>query len=186
MHSPSPCRSPLALCAMLFLAVVSLCLPTLSSAQSLKITSNPPGATVELDGVPVGTTPFEKNFPGGYFHRTHTVLGQRLEHAMVARVSLTGFITHEIALTEGPMDWIDLHGRHHGQYWLFKSDHFHVDLDTVASTFTGAVVAASPAQPAAFQPELSLEELVRRTKPAVVCLQALNASGSGFFITETG
>jgi S1-C subfamily serine protease len=170
----------------LFLGVVSLCLPTLSRADSLKITSNPPGATVELDGVPVGTTPFEKNFPGGYFHRTRTALGQRLEHPMVARVSLTGYATQEIALTEGPMDWIDLHGRHHGQYWLFKSGHFHVDLDTIASTFTGAVSAATPAQPAAFQPGLSLEELVRQTKPAVVCLKSLDRMGSGFFVTETG
>jgi len=51
---------------------------------------------------------------------------------MVARISLVGFVTHEIALTEGPMEWIDLHGRHHGAYWLFKTDHFHVDLETVA------------------------------------------------------
>jgi Trypsin-like peptidase domain/PEGA domain len=171
---------------VVFLVVVPLCLPKFSSAESLKITSNPPGATVELDGVPVGATPLEKNFPGGYFHRTHTVLGQRLEHAMVARVSLPGFITYEIALTEGPMDWIDLHGRHHGQYWLFKSEHFHVDLDTIAHTFTGNVSAAAPVQPVALQPEISLEELVRLTKPAVVCLKALDVTGSGFFITETG
>jgi PEGA domain-containing protein len=149
----------------------------------LKITSNPTGATVELDGVPVGTTPFEKEYPGGHFHRTHTVLGQRLEHPMVARISLAGYATREIALTEGPMDWIDLHGRHHGQYWLFKSDHFHADLETVASTFTGAVSAALPIQPASVGPELSLEELVRRTKPAVVCLKAFDGTGSGFFVT---
>lgn len=186
MCSLSPRSVRLVSSCLLFLGVFSLCLPTLSRADSLKITSNPPGATVELDGVPVGTTPFEKNFPGGYFHRTRTSLGQRLEHPMVARVSLTGYATHEIALTEGPMDWIDLHGRHHGQYWLFKADHFHVDLDTIASTFTGAVSAATPAQPAAFQPELSLEELVRQTKPAVVCLKALDGMGSGFFVTETG
>jgi S1-C subfamily serine protease len=186
MCSLRPCRFPLMLSAVLFLVVVPLCLPKSSSAQSLKISSNPPGATVELDGVPAGVTPFEKNFPGGYFHRTHTVLGQRLEHPMVARVSLPGFITHEIALTEGPMDWIDLHGRHHGQYWLFKSDHFHVEMDTIAHTFTGVVSAATPAQPVALQPELSLEELVRVTKPAVVCLKALDGTGSGFFITATG
>jgi len=171
---------------VLFLITVPLCLPKISIGQSLKITSNPPGAVVELDGVPAGATPFEKNFPGGYFHKTHTVLGQRLEHAMVARVSLPGFITHEIALTEGPMDWIDLHGRHHGQYWLFKADQFHVDLDTIAHTFTGSVSAAGLAQPVALQPEISLEELVRLTKPAVVCLKALDGTGSGFFITETG
>jgi len=186
MCSPSRRRSLLALSEVLFLTLVSLSLPRLSSAQTLKITSDPPGATVELDGVPAGTTPFEKKFPGGYFHRTKTVLGERLEHPMIARVSLHGFDTHEIALTEGPMDWIDLHGRHHGQYWLFKSDHFHVDLDTIANTFTGAISAATAVLPASLQPELSLEELVRRTKPAVVYLKALESSGSGFFITETG
>lgn len=186
MYSSSPRRFPFVPSSLFVLSVVSLCLPKFSSAESLKITSNPPGATVELDGLPVGATPFEKAFPGGYFHRTHTALGQRLEHAMVARVSLTGYATREIALTEGPMDWIDLHGRHHGQYWLFKADHFHVDLETIASTFTGAVSAATPAQPAGFQPELSLEELVRRTKPAVVCLKGFDGMGSGFFVTETG
>jgi len=186
MYSLSPRRFPLTLSALPFLAVFSFCLPKFSFVHSLSISSNPPGATVELDGVPVGATPFERTFPGGYFHRTRTALGERLEHPMVARVSLPGFITHEIALTEGPMEWIDLHGRHHGQYWLFRSDHFQVDLDTIANTFTGAVSAATPAQPAALRPELSLEELVRLTKPAVVCLKAFDGTGSGFFITETG
>jgi S1-C subfamily serine protease len=136
--------------------------------------------------VPVGTTPPEKKFPGGYFHRTKTAFGDRLEHPMIARVSLPGYTTHEIALTEGPMEWIDLHGRHHGQYWLFKIDHFHVDLQTVRSTFTGSVSAATALEPAELRPVLSLEQLTRQTKPAVVCLKSLSAFGSGFFVTETG
>ena len=177
-----PLRIPLAaLWATIFCGCASL-----TSAQSLKITSNPPGATVDLNGVTVGATPLEKAFPGGYFHRTRTAFGSRLEHPMVARVSFAGFVTQEIQLTEGPMDWIDLHGRHHGQYWLFKSDHFHVDLETVAGTFTGSVAAITPALATPLEPELSLEELVRRTKPAVVYLKTLNGSGSGFFVTETG
>jgi serine protease Do len=169
-----------------FLACLLVCLVAPSFAQSLKITSTPAGAKVELDGVPEGTTPFEKAFPGGYFHRTHTAIGQRLEHPMIARVSLTGYATHEIALTEGPMQWIDLHGRNHGQYWLFKSDHFEVQLDPVGSTFTGAVTAALTPEAAAYRTELSLEEIVRRTKPAVVYLKALGKSGTGFFVTDTG
>jgi len=140
-------RSLLALPFGLFLYVNSLCLPTTAAADSLTITSNPPGAAVELDGILIRVTPLEKSFPGGYFHRTHTALGQRLEHPMVARVSLPGFATREVALTEGPMDWIDLHGRHHGQYWVFKSDHFHVDLETIAGTFTGAVAAVRSSDP---------------------------------------
>jgi serine protease Do len=163
-----------------------LCFIASSSADTLKITSSPPGATVELDGVTVGATPFEKDFPGGYFHRTRTALGQRLEHPMVARLSLSGYATREIALTQGPMNWIDLHGHNHGEYWLIKSDHFHADLELISAAFTGTVAAISAAQPAAFQLELSLEEIVKRAKPAVVCLKSINAMGSGFFVTETG
>jgi S1-C subfamily serine protease len=107
---------------------------------------------------------------------------------MIARVSLTGYATHELALTEGPMEWIDLHGRNHGQYWVLKSDEFRVDLDAVGSTFTGSVASnvSAAVQPASVSPELSLEELVRGTKPAVVYLKGLDRSGSGFFVTETG
>jgi serine protease Do len=170
----------------LIFASLLLCLVASSSADTLKITSSPLGATVELDGVTVGSTPFEKDFPGGYFHRTRTALGQRLEHPMVARLSLPGYATREIALTVGPMNWIDLHGHNHGEYWLIKADHFHADLELISAAFTSAVAAVSAAQPAAFQLELSLEEIVKRAKPAVVCLKGLNTMGSGFFVTETG
>jgi S1-C subfamily serine protease len=170
---------------LLALASVLLCSPL--SAQSLKITSTPADATVELDGVAAGTTPFEKKFPGGYFHRTRTAIGEGLEHPLVVRVSLPGHVTREIALTEGPMDWIDLHGRHHGQYWLFKADHFQADLPLASDTFTGKINAGLVAQPATSSATvLSLEELVKRTKPAVVYLKALDRAGSGFFVTDTG
>jgi hypothetical protein len=156
------------------------------SAESLKITSHPPGASVELDGALVGPTPFEKSFPGGYFHRTHTTIGQRLEHPFVARVSLAGYATREILLADGPMEWSDLHGHNHGQYWLFKSDHFHADLRPIASTFAGTVAAPDSAAPASLRPELSMEETVRRAKPAVDCLKSLDSLGDGLFVTDTG
>jgi hypothetical protein len=41
-------------------------------AEKLRITSTPPGAKVEINGVAVGTTPFEKDYPSGYFHKTKT------------------------------------------------------------------------------------------------------------------
>jgi hypothetical protein len=168
-------------------AALLVCAAPLARGDTLKIISNPPGATVELNGVFAGTTPFEKAFPGGYFHRTHTAFGQRLEHGMIARVSLRGFSTHEIALTEGPMEWIDLPGHNHGQYWVFKSADFRIDLNSVGATFTGSVSSPgfSAVQHASLQPELSLEEVVRRTKPAVVYLKGLDRSGSGFFVTDT-
>src|SRR5258708_9446137 len=90
-------RSELTLCAALFV----LACPAPIFADKLQITSNPSGATVELDGVAVGTTPFEKDFPAGYFHKTRTPMGSRLEHPIVAPISLTGYAARELKLTEG-------------------------------------------------------------------------------------
>jgi serine protease Do len=156
------------------------------SAEKLHISSTPPGATVELDGIVVGSTPFEKDFPGSYFHRPKTYLSSRLEHPLVARVSLAGHATKEITLTEGPMNWISLNGRNRGEYWLFKADQFNIELKPIADTFTGDITARVADSRVVLAPELPLDELVRRTKPAVVYLKALDKSGSGFFVTGTG
>ena len=175
-------RSELTLRAALFL----LACPASIFAEKLQITSNPPGATVELDGVVVGVTPFEKEFPGGYFRKTRTSMGSRLEHPIVAHISLTGYASKELKLTEGPMNWISLNGRNRSEYWLFKSDHFHVDLQPISETFTGGITAKVSDAGVGLQPELSLEELVRKAKPAVVYLKGLDKTGSGFFVTGTG
>ena len=175
-------RTELSICPALLLFLW----PSPAHAEKLQFTSNPPGATVELNGVGIGTTPCEKDLPGGYFHKTKTSFGARLEHPLVARVSLVGYATKELTLTEGPLNWISLNGRSHGEYWLLKSDLFHVDLQPIAEAFTGDVVARTSDANATLQPELSLEELVRQTKPAVVYLKGLNKSGSGFFVTGTG
>ena len=175
-------RSEFICCAVLVL----LACPARVLADKLQITSAPPGATVELDGVAVGTTPFEKDFPGGYFHKTRTSMGSRLEHPVVARISLPGYASKEIKLTEGPMNWISLNGRNRGEYWLFKSGHFNVELQPISETFTGGITARVSDSSIALAPELSLEELVRQAKPAVVYLKGLDKSGSGFFVTGTG
>ena len=174
-------RSELTLCAALLL----LC-PSRAAADKLQITSTPAGATVELDGVAAGVTPLEKDFPGGYFHKTRTSMGSRLEHPLVARISLAGYTSKEVKLTEGPMNWISLNGRNRGEYWLFKSDHFHVDLQPISETFTGEITAKISDAGAGLPSELSLEELVRQAKPAVVYLRGLDKAGSGFFVTGTG
>ncbi len=175
-------RPGLCVCAALFL----LAWPSRALADKLRITSEPSGATVELNGVAAGITPFEKEFPGGYFHKTHTSLGTRLEHPMIARLSLAGYATKEIALTEGPMEWISLNGRFHGEYWLIKSNHFRVELQPISETFTGGITANVGGESATLRPELSLEELVQQTKPAVVYLKGRDKAGTGFFVTATG
>lgn len=109
------------------LLVLALAAPR-ASAETLTITSSPSGATLELDGAVIGTTPYHCKYPGGYFHKTHSVFGTRLEHAMVLRISKAGYAPQQITLTDGPIEWIAITGRHRGNYWLFKTDHFDVQL----------------------------------------------------------
>jgi S1-C subfamily serine protease len=168
-------------------AICLLVAPAHAVGDTLKITSTPPGGTVEIDGVAAGTTPFEKDFPGGYFHKTKTSVGSRLEHPVVARITLAGYASKEIELTTGPMEWIGLNGRSHGEYYLFKSDHFDVTLEQFSKSLTGSLTAAVAGNAKVeMRPELAVEDVVEKSKPAVVLLKSPRGQGSGFFISDTG
>jgi S1-C subfamily serine protease len=180
---------------LLFLAPLATVLAQPSNADTLKITSNPSGATVEIDGVLVGKTPYEIKVPGGYFHKTHSVFGARLEHPMVLRIALEGYASQEIEMTNGPMRWIALNGTYHGDYWLLKTKYFHIDLEPLSKSLTGVVLATVvDNSKVEMRPELSVEQIVAKSKPAVVLLRytksegnsVVTYQGSGFFITETG
>jgi serine protease Do len=163
---------PLSLRQRTILALITFAVSTgAGHAEKLRITSTPPGAKVEINGVAVGTTPLEKDFPGGYFHQTKTAVGSRLGHRLVARLSSDGYSIKDIVLTEGPAEWISFKRLNYGQYWLFKTDHFEVKLDSLGATFTGVVSARAPTGAAALSPELSREALAQLAKPAVVQLQ---------------
>ena len=166
--------------------LVGACAST-ARADTLTITSTPAGATVELDGVPAGVTPFEKDFPGGYFHKTRTAVGSRLEHAMVARISLDGYATKELPLTLGPMEWVGLNGRHHGEYWLLKANTFHAELEPISQVFTGRITTSGgDTSSTDATAELSIEDVIARAKPAVVYLKGGEKAGTGFLVSDTG
>lgn len=166
--------------------LAALLLPA-AGADTLKITTTPSGATVVIDGIAAGITPYVKDYPGGYFHRTKTSFGSRLEHPVVARLILSGYVTKEIQLTDGPMEWVSLNGRKQGEYWLFKSNQFEIQLEGLSQSFTGNVSAALPSGALAkLRPKLSLEQIVAQTKPAVVYLKGSTKAGTGFLVTDTG
>jgi S1-C subfamily serine protease len=175
---------------LLFSLLVCLCLTVISaSAEDLQIVSSPPGATVEIDGKVVGTTPYtSKKLPGGYFHKTATVFGTRLERPIHARITLSGYVTQDVDLTVGPMKWIALNGTYHGDYYLLKDKVISITLQSEAKVFTGTLVASNPTNPALklTSAEEPLEDLVEQTSSAVLKLSSSEGWGSGFLITSTG
>ena len=105
-----------------------------SFGETLRVTSSPAGANVEIDGVLVGVTPYKIDYPGGYFHKPHTVFAARLGHAMVVRIYKEGYASQETTITEGPFEWIDLKGHSRGRYWLVKADEIQATLHPLTKT----------------------------------------------------
>ena len=176
-HSPSrPCVS-------IFLLLSLACL---ASAKTLKIISTPPGAMVELEGKNVGTTPYQQDFPSGYFQRPITIFNKRLEHPIHLRISLAGYITQEILLTLGPKDWLDMHRQSRFQYWLIKSDQIHLDLVPLPPDSPIPAISAGPRAKNTPERELSTQEVLASAKTAVVSIHTPALSGSGFFVNDSG
>src|SRR5271170_147366 len=166
MYSPSR-----VLAVVVYLAAI-LVSPSGITADTLKIASTPAGATVEVDGVVVGKTPYHVKYPGGYFHGTKTIYGSLLQHPMRARISLKGYLTKDILLTDGPMERVNTNGKVRQQFFLFKSDHFDFSLEKTDETLTGTPeTSGAVAGRAGARHELTVEEIVRRASPAVVLLR---------------
>ncbi|MGH9740486.1 MAG: PEGA domain-containing protein [Candidatus Acidiferrales bacterium] len=102
-------------------------------AENLTITTSPPGARVEINGLFAGTTPYTSDYPGGYFHKPHTIFGSRLDRAMVLTVSKDGYLQEKMTITKGPFPWVSVNGRHHGNYFLLKAARFDIQLQPASS-----------------------------------------------------
>ena len=125
MRHPASCHRPaqfsfLACCALIYLALSPRCA---AAKDYLTINSQPQGATVELDGVVVGKTPYSVEIPGGYLHGSKSVFGKLLRHQLHLKLSLEGYLSKELDLANGPTAWVALNGTNHGDYWLSKRIH---------------------------------------------------------------
>ena len=131
----------LRLCTLIVLVAGTVLAPR-SHAEHLTISSVPAGATIEIDGTAIGLTPYTIDYPSSYFHKPHTVFSSRLEHALILKVHKEGYTSQQITLTDGPLQWISVTGRRHGNYFLLKGDHFVFQLEQLSEA--SAKTPASP------------------------------------------
>jgi S1-C subfamily serine protease len=153
----------------------------------LTINSQPSGATVELDGIVVGTTPYSVEIPGGYLHGSKSVFGKLLRHQVHLKLTLDGYLSKEVDLATGPTPWIALNGTNHGDFWILKTATFNLALEKAATSFGGNVQAAlSNSVTVTMGPALSTEEIVKNANAAVLFLSSSEGTGSGFLVSDTG
>ncbi|MFY9732298.1 MAG: PEGA domain-containing protein, partial [Candidatus Acidiferrales bacterium] len=110
----------------------------------MTISSVPAGATIEIDGTAIGLTPYTIDYPSSYFHKPHTVFSSRLEHALILKVHKEGYTSQQITLTDGPLQWISVTGRRHGNYFLLKGDHFVFQLEQLSEASAKTPVSPPP------------------------------------------
>lgn len=170
-----------------FFTIILAAFAAATNADTLTVTSVPSGATVEVNGLVVGKTPFTYKMPGAYFHKPHMSFGARLEHPITVRLSLDGYASEQITITQGPYIWRSFMGRTDGSYFLVKSDHFQVTLNPLKDIFTGTpAITAEKSTDSTSSPELSTEEIARQSDQAIVRVEGNIAQGTGFFVTDTG
>jgi hypothetical protein len=84
------------------------------------VTSDPPGARVEIDGEPAGTAPFEVTLAGGEHAFRATLDGRQPALERIAVSAPDDDSSREILLRLAPADALALPARPHGRYRVWK------------------------------------------------------------------
>jgi S1-C subfamily serine protease len=153
------------------------------------VTSDPPGARVEINGEIFGTTPIRNPVKVKFFYSGPTfAFSSYLSTPLTMTVSKEGYVSKTLIITKGPYQWVSLNGANRLIYYVVASPEIDVKLEKI-----GQFLGTNPFTKQAEAPvnssstaALSTEDVIQRALPAVVTVQTSEGSGSGFFILETG
>src|SRR5262249_51135832 len=161
----------------------------------IRITSDPPGATVQLNGRTYGVTPLEIPVEE-YAVRGHGrwVWSSYLNQQITMTVSKEGYSSKTGQITQGPLRWTNLNGTTVHYYYVITNTTWHVKLDkkvefTSVNPFAppaGVTVNAPAVITTSSAPAMTAEQVVVAALPAVVTVRTEAGTGTGFFITDGG
>jgi len=185
-----------ATCALSIALAASCALCLGEDKDSVEITSSPSGARIEINGTYLGTTPFRwKVGQWALDPKKHWVSSKHLSEPIRMRLSKEGFVSKEILITRGPIQWTSYNGLNHFAFYVIYPSSFDLTLDRVgdfigqnpfqksSSNDSGAVVSLKGPPASSGEP---IEEIIKAALPAVVQIRSSGGLGSGFLISSTG
>lgn len=183
-------------------AIIRLVIPTAlacvstfaSSPTAVEISSNPPGARIEINGQDIGTTPYIWNI-GSFALDPHKrwIGSKHLTTPLNMRLSMAGYVAKEIVLTGEPLVWTSINGQNHFSYYLVSSTRFDVTLEKIGN-FVGenpfhvppVTTAISEGGQSPIATPANAENVIELALAAVVQIRTAKGLGSGFLITSSG
>lgn len=165
--------------------------------KPFRVTSDPLGATVELDGRVIGITPLEievEDFMVDGHGRW--VFSKYLNVPITMTVSKEGYFSKSGLITRGPLHWVNGNGSAVHYYYVLTNSTWNVKLEkkvefTSTNPFTPQtrepIVAAASREAITPRPiPMTTEQVVSAILPSVVTIRVGDSSGTGFFVTDTG
>jgi len=117
------------------------CLGAADQNNALRITSEPSGAHVIINGRDQGTTPFEMKLGNWAFDtKKSSVFSKHLSEAWELQITKDGYRTESIELTRGPFTWHSLNGQNSYEYWVLNAPAYSVKLRPATRALTNADV----------------------------------------------
>ena len=175
--------SRLSVSCLIWILVLSPALQ--AGTKEVKIETVPPSAQIEANGsVVCNSTPCSLQVPNYYFGGKHTAFSSHAVEPIRLRITKQGFAPKTFEITTGPIHWSNLNGVNLYDYYLVRSTQFTVQLEPLRE-FVGE---KSPSESTFAPPAAAMsgENVVHAATPAIVRINGVNASGSGFFITQDG
>lgn len=157
--------------------------------KKFTVISEPSGATVEINGKIVGTTPIDVKMKDFWFNGPKYLWSEFLNTPIQMTVSKDGYVAKTQTITSGPFRWVNLNYTAEKIYYVIQRTNYQVNLEKVGA-FLGtnpfSSVGNSPTLGRSTAKNLTSEEIVQAALPAVVTVRSGTGSGSGFFISDTG
>jgi hypothetical protein len=123
---------------LLALFIWSLFEPRLGAADNVTITSDPPGARIEVNSKYLGTTPFSWKI-GNWALNPHKswITAKHLQERLVMTLLKDGYVPKTIELTGQALRFTTVNGLNGFTYYVIQSDEYGVRLDKVGEFLGG-------------------------------------------------